>query len=57
MVRRHMQEQPLNSKPSLTLRPLARGDLPIGTLALAKFLIGKVLVREDAGELLTGRIV
>jgi DNA-3-methyladenine glycosylase len=39
------------------LRPLSRKALPTGTLALAKFLIGKVLVREDEGGLLAGRIV
>lgn len=39
------------------LRPLGRNDLPTGTIALARFLIGKVLVREDESGLLTGRIV
>jgi DNA-3-methyladenine glycosylase len=52
-----MHQQPLKSIPSLPLRPLARGDLPSGTIALARFLIGKVLVREDESGLLTGRIV
>lgn len=39
------------------LRPLGRRELPSDTIALAKFLIGKVLVREDESGLLTGRIV
>jgi DNA-3-methyladenine glycosylase len=37
---------------------LRRADLPSGTLDLAHFLIGKLLLREcDDGELLAGRIV
>ncbi|MBJ6958587.1 DNA-3-methyladenine glycosylase, partial [Vibrio cholerae] len=39
------------------LRPLHRQDLPVETKALAKFLIGKILVREDASGVLAGRIV
>src|SRR5262245_20512202 len=39
------------------LRPLSPAELPQPTIALAKFLIGKVLVREDVGGRLTGRIV
>lgn len=39
------------------LHPLHRQDLPVETKALAKFLIGKILVREDASGLLAGRIV
>jgi DNA-3-methyladenine glycosylase len=34
-----------------------RADLPTGTVALSRFLLGKVLIRELDGEVLTGRIV
>jgi len=46
---------PLTASP--VLRPLDRGELPSGTIALARYLIGKVLVREEASGLRTGRIV
>ena len=36
---------------------LARSELPTGTVDLARFLIGKVLVRETAGGVLSGRVV
>jgi DNA-3-methyladenine glycosylase len=37
---------------------LRRADLPAGTLDLAQFLIGKILIRPlDDGEVLAGRIV
>jgi DNA-3-methyladenine glycosylase len=36
---------------------LGRADLPIGTVALARFLIGQLLVRPLDGETLIGRIV
>jgi DNA-3-methyladenine glycosylase len=39
------------------LRPLGRDDLPVGAIALARFLIGKVLARQDDHGVLTGRIV
>jgi len=39
------------------LRALAHDELPLATIALAKFLIGKVLVRDTADGPLTGRIV
>jgi DNA-3-methyladenine glycosylase len=39
------------------LRPLAPADLPPGTIALAKYLLGKVLVRDGDDGRLTGRIV
>jgi DNA-3-methyladenine glycosylase len=38
-------------------RPLARADLPADTVALARFLIGTLLVHEVEGALLSGRIV
>jgi DNA-3-methyladenine glycosylase len=37
--------------------PLARLDLPIDTASLARYLIGKLLVRETAEGLASGRIV
>jgi DNA-3-methyladenine glycosylase len=43
--------------PQRRLRPLVPADLPPGTVALAKFLLGKVLVRDGADGRLTGRIV
>ena len=39
------------------LRPLSTAELPQQTIALAKFLIGKVLVRDGIDGRLTGRIV
>jgi len=39
------------------LQALCGDDLPQETIALAKFLIGKILVRDGAGGRLTGRIV
>ena len=38
-------------------RPLARSELPIDTESLARFLIGKVLVRELPEGVASGRIV
>ena len=37
--------------------PLARSKLPVDTAALARFLIGKLLVRESPEGLASGRIV
>ena len=42
---------------SLLPRRLAREDLPADTAALARFLVGKTLVREAAAGRLSGRIV
>ncbi len=39
------------------LRPLRRSELPVDTLALARYLIGKTLVREVPQARLAGRIV
>ena len=44
------------SKPPL-IRRLRRHELPPGTIALARFLIGKVIVRELPSGRMTGRIV
>jgi DNA-3-methyladenine glycosylase len=38
-------------------RPLSRGELPVDTVALARYLIGKLLVREMAEGVVSGRIV
>ena len=38
-------------------RPLARSELPIDTVALARYLIGKVLLRELPEGIVSGRIV
>jgi DNA-3-methyladenine glycosylase len=43
--------------PTRELRALDAADLPPGTVALAKFLLGKVLVRDGVDGRLTGRIV
>ena len=43
--------------PMRELRPLTPADLPPGTVALAKYLLGKVLVRDGEDGRLTGRIV
>ncbi|MBV8089664.1 MAG: DNA-3-methyladenine glycosylase [Alphaproteobacteria bacterium] len=37
--------------------PLSRAELPVDTVALARFLIGKMLVRKMAEGLASGRIV
>ena len=37
--------------------PLARSELPVDTVALARYLIGKVLVRELLEGVVSGRIV
>ena len=39
------------------LRPLTRAELPIDTVSLARYLIGKVLVRELPEGVASGRIV
>ncbi|HTK80104.1 MAG TPA: DNA-3-methyladenine glycosylase [Rhizomicrobium sp.] len=41
----------------ITTRPLTREDLPIATAALARTLIGKLVVRELRKEIVSGRIV
>src|SRR5438105_14036594 len=37
--------------------PLARAELPVDTVSLARYLIGKILVREMAEGVASGRIV
>lgn len=40
-----------------SLRPLARAELPLGASALARWLIGKTLVRDTKDGRMSGRIV
>jgi DNA-3-methyladenine glycosylase len=49
----------VNPNPSrpILIRRLRRRDLPAGTIALARFLIGKVIVRELPSGRVAGRIV
>lgn len=44
-------------RPQLKVRPLRRAELPVDSAQLAKYLIGKTLVRELLGGRLSGRIV
>ena len=37
--------------------PLSRAELPVDTISLARYLIGKILVREMAENVASGRIV
>jgi len=48
---------PTSAPPRFRFRRLRRRELPLPTPALAKFLIGKTLVREISGKRLAGRIV
>jgi len=43
--------------PHAEVVPLPRSAVPVSTVALARFLLGKVLVREFVGGRATGRIV
>jgi len=43
--------------PQIAVRPLERARVPRDTVALARFLLGKVLVRQTASGIATGRIV
>ena len=47
---------PVRQSPRL-LRRLRRAELPVDTIELARFLIGKTLVHEIAGRRTSGRIV
>jgi DNA-3-methyladenine glycosylase len=48
---------PVDSSVSASIRRLRRAELPADTVSLARFLIGKVIVRELPGTRLSGRIV
>ena len=41
----------------IAIRPLARAELPSGAAALARWLLGKTLVRQGDGGRISGRIV
>lgn len=41
----------------LSIRPIRRGELPTDTVALARYLIGKIVVREVPEGVMSGRIV
>jgi len=41
----------------ISIRRFRRAELPVDTVALARFLIGKIVVRELPGTRLSGRIV
>jgi len=41
----------------MTYRPLARSELPVDTAALARFLIGKIVVRETQEGVVSGVVV
>jgi DNA-3-methyladenine glycosylase len=47
----------LKPRPKDDHPPLARAELPIDTVALARYLIGKVVVRELPEGIAGGRIV
>ena len=49
--------QAIASAPVGRLRRLRRSELPEDTIELARFLIGKVLVRDHRGDRTSGRIV
>jgi DNA-3-methyladenine glycosylase len=40
-----------------TIRRLRRSQLPVGTIALARYLVGKIVVRDLPGLRMAGRIV
>ena len=44
-------------KPALSIHRLSRADLPVDTIKLARFLIGKSIVHRLRGQRLSGRIV
>lgn len=47
-----------NSSSAAPPRRLGRADLPVGTISLARFLIGKLLLRcTERGDRMSGRIV
>jgi DNA-3-methyladenine glycosylase len=48
---------PIPRDARVTIRRLRRAELPADTVALARFLIGKIVVRELPGIRLSGRIV
>jgi DNA-3-methyladenine glycosylase len=47
----------IKTDPEIAVRRLRRSELPVGTVALARFLIGKILVRHLPLGTLMGRII
>jgi DNA-3-methyladenine glycosylase len=47
----------MTSQPSTDIMRVARADVPTNTVDLARWLLGKVVVRAARGKMLTGRIV
>jgi DNA-3-methyladenine glycosylase len=54
---RRSPSDPVTVDAAPPLRPLRREELPRGTISLARYLIGKILVREDLDGRASGRIV
>jgi DNA-3-methyladenine glycosylase len=48
---------PSSREAPISIRRLRRSELPADTVALARYLVGKVVVRELSGTRLSGRIV
>jgi DNA-3-methyladenine glycosylase len=44
-------------RPRVAVRPLERAGVPRDTVAFARFLLGKIVVRQTAAGIATGRIV
>jgi len=54
---RRRPNDPVTGATAPPLRPLRREELPRATISLARYLIGKVLVRQDLDGRASGRIV
>src|SRR5579871_2029090 len=52
-----VERSPLRTSTKAAIRRLRRSELPVGTVALARFLIGKIVVRELPELRMAGRIV
>ena len=48
---------PAEASKKATIRHLHRSQLPVGTVALARYLIGKIVIRDLPGLRMAGRIV